>query len=270
MTTSFRGMTVVEAVVAIAVFVLICGVAVQTYQGANALTKRAADKTKALWLAEEGIEATRSIRDENFGNLSNSSRGLLLSGGKWIFSGSSDTTEGYVRTVAVTLSGADTAYATSTVSWSSNGATSTVALATRLTNWRKLVGTQADHLSIITSGAYLQSANPALLTNITLVTDGVIGTTTISQIMFAWTPNSPTTRRLQQIYSPNAASVYTGSIATGGTATLTTPITMAGAVSRTIQFRWNATMVGKTFTTTLIMSDGSSKVFTITNPPTAP
>src|SRR6187399_3274840 len=89
-----RGFTIVECVIAIAIFSVISVVAFQIYLGANALQERASQKSKAMWLAEEGIEAVRSIRDESFTNLVNGTKGLILSGGKWQFSSSTNVIDG--------------------------------------------------------------------------------------------------------------------------------------------------------------------------------
>jgi type II secretory pathway pseudopilin PulG len=264
---SFRGITIVEAVVAIAIFSLISGSAVQAYMSANAIGVRAATKTKALWLAEEGIEATRSIRDQNFTALSVGTHGISLTNNVWKYTGTSDFTDGYQRSIILTSTGVDSIFATSTVSWSYKGATSTVALGSHFTNWHKVSGTQSSHTTISGTNAYISKKNTSLLANVALLTDGLLATTTITQMQVAWSPLGKI--KLIEIDSPASTVVYgSGLISSGTTITLTTPIVLAGTASSSAQFLWNGDVTGDSFTITVTFSDGSTQSITITKPPT--
>ncbi len=259
MKKNYQGITVIEAVVSIAIFSLISGAAIQSYLLSQKLTLRAADKTKALWLSEEGIEAARSIRDQNFSTMSPGTYGLSLASGSWQFLSSSDSVDGFMRTVTISSLSTDNLYATSTVSWTSDGATSTVALGSRLTNWHKVSGTQASHTIFDVSNAGLSQSNQALLTGIVITTDGAFATTTITQIKVSWSPTTPASRKLSKILSPNGTVVFgPGSISTGTTIILPTPIKILGSSSSSIQFLWNAAMAGKVFTVLYTFSDGST------------
>ena len=260
-------MSVVEAMIAIAVFSLIASVCVQAFAVSNALTLRTAEKTKALWLAEEGIEATRSIRDTAFSGLTPGAHGLSAASNSWQFSGTSDVTEKYYRTVTITSLTGDSVMASSSVSWNTKGATSTVMLASQFTNWRKAVGTQASHVTANVTGADLLLPSTVVLSNMTFSTDGIIGTTTLTKVTVAWTPTTPTSIKLQSINIPNNTPVYTGTQSSGVTVTLPTPVVLVGPTSQGIQVLWNQSVLGKSFTITYTFSDGSALVSTITNPP---
>lgn len=92
---------------------------------------------RATLLAEEGIEAIRNIRDEDFSNLVDGTHGLALSGGTWIFSGSSDTTDVFTRTTTISTISASEKEISSEVTWNGqNGRTGVITLLTRLTDWR--------------------------------------------------------------------------------------------------------------------------------------
>ena len=76
-----KGVTIIEAVIAIAVFAILVSVSYKVHVGLGSLLKLDHHKSKALWLAEEGVEATRSIRDNSFSGLVNGVNGLALSSG---------------------------------------------------------------------------------------------------------------------------------------------------------------------------------------------
>jgi prepilin-type N-terminal cleavage/methylation domain-containing protein len=268
MKTRLRGITILEVMVAIAIFSLISSAAIKSFLVSNALSVRAADKTKALWLAEEGIEATRSIRDKEFGALIAGTHGMTGAAGTWQFSGTSDYTDGYQRSVILTSGGSDSIMATSSVSWNTNGSTSTVALGTHLTNWHKISGTQASHTTIGTGNASISQANTSLLTGITLSTDGSYASTTITSIKVTWTPTTPATRRLSEILSPNGTVVYGPGAILSGVSVVVKPIILVGAATSSVQFLWNADISGKSFTLVFTFTDGSTQTVTSTNPQT--
>ncbi|HWS49361.1 MAG TPA: hypothetical protein VN174_04905 [Candidatus Methanoperedens sp.] len=109
---------------------------------------------RANRLAEEGLEAARSIRNQNFTILANGTRGIGISSGiLWYFVGTSDRTDKYSRRVSVSkarrdvggsliasggVTDPDTFSVKSWVTWNySIGQTKTVAVETILTNWKK-------------------------------------------------------------------------------------------------------------------------------------
>ena len=60
------------------------------------------DSTQAVFLAQEGIDAARSIRDNGWLNLTNGNHGLQRTGGYWSFLGASEVIDGtYTRVIAV-------------------------------------------------------------------------------------------------------------------------------------------------------------------------
>ncbi len=259
-----RGFTIVEAVVAIAIFAVIASVAYAVYTNALSLERQAANKDKALWLAEEGIEATRSIRDQSFSNLTAGTKGLSNAGGSWQFSGTSDVTDGFTRTIALASGGTDTVNATSTVTWTDHGSAKSVSLASVLTNWHKSIGA-ATAMSIDTSASCVYTLDSRYLGNVKLTYDGSVGTTTITGVKMAWTGVTGVT--LSQVLVPYPTSIWTGSTASGATTTLTTPISFTAAGTKAVTFMWNSSVIAaKTFTITFIASDGSTLSSTITTP----
>jgi hypothetical protein len=268
-----KGVMLIEVMVSLAVIVLLVSTGYQAYLSSNKLNILSDHTSIARSLAEEGIEATRSIRDQNFSLLTAGTKGLALVSNTWQFLGAGDATSSgpvtYFRTVTLSTVDASTVRASSTVSWLESNGTNTISVSSLLTNWHKSVG-MTDTLTINTTSANLSAADSSrLLTGISLVSDGSYGTTTITKITITYS-GVVNTRRLQQINSPNGTSIWTGSSASAVVNTLTTPLNLVGSVTQSIEFRFNSTMAGATITVGLTFSDNSTKSATVTNPPTGP
>lgn len=94
-------------------------------------------RSRAVFLAEEGLEATRAIRNSNYSDLSNGNHGLVVSSGQWIFSGTSDTTGEFTRQITITTPSSNHKQIISTVTWQqTTQRPGSVILTTELTNWR--------------------------------------------------------------------------------------------------------------------------------------
>lgn len=96
------------------------------------------DRTLAIFLAEEGLEALRNIKDSGFENLADGSWGLSSSTNTWSLSGSSDATGIFVRQVKISAIDTNRKHVTSTVNWEQSAIRSgSVSIATRFTNWAR-------------------------------------------------------------------------------------------------------------------------------------
>jgi type II secretory pathway pseudopilin PulG len=279
----FRGMSIVEVVIGIGIFSLLSLVAYQLYSGVRITALREGERNKALWLAEEGIEATRSMRDVDFARLTDGTHGLTLVNTSWSFVGTSDTMDRYVRSVTITPLGEDTKEITSLVEWrTAYGVSDSVHLTTVLTNWRKAVvetftGTMADALSIDISGVRLGTKEQGdnhdgdgeqqnggkgeLLTGIVLGTRAGATTTEITAVTVTWTKKS---RELKRIYSPVGRQVFgSASMKSGKTATLTRPIRLSEGTTSTIAFDFGDSMRNSDFNVVFILRDGSTTTINI-------
>ena len=140
--TNKKGQSLVELMIAMAIFVLMV-TAVSWLIIDSYLTNRLGqEKTTATFLAKEGLEATRSIRDNNWLGLTVGSHGLAASGGHWVFQGTQNDVSNFlrdgVRTIQVGEIDSDTMIVTSTVAWNLTQARpQQVSLVTYLTNWQK-------------------------------------------------------------------------------------------------------------------------------------
>jgi type II secretory pathway pseudopilin PulG len=161
------GMSIIEVVLAASFFVIFSSAAVLVIVQGLSSNRLGKEETIASQYAAEGLEAARSIRNQNFGNLVNTSgTGIIQSGGVWIFSGSNNqfgTNNKYTRAITISDVSRDTngnivqtggtvdvntKKIGSTVTWYYNPTrNNTVALTTYLTNWRSTItaGTCNDY-----------------------------------------------------------------------------------------------------------------------------
>lgn len=96
--------------------------------------------SKAQFVANEGLEASRNIRDAAFANLTDGNHGLAIAGGNWTFSGTTDTVDIFTRQVNISTIDANTKEVKVTLTWTPQfSAVSTLTQTMRLTNWQRSV-----------------------------------------------------------------------------------------------------------------------------------
>jgi len=137
-TKTKEAFSLVEIVLAIGLFSALVLAMSGGFAFAIQSTQIFAIKNKASSIAEEGLEAVRSIRNESFANLVDGNYGLSQSGNKWIFSGTSDTVGSYTRVIQIATADSTTKTVLSTVAWSSP-VVGSVSYLTYLTNWQRVV-----------------------------------------------------------------------------------------------------------------------------------
>ncbi|MBI4713621.1 prepilin-type N-terminal cleavage/methylation domain-containing protein [Candidatus Uhrbacteria bacterium] len=177
-----KGFSLVEALLATSIFALLTTAFVGAYLYGQSATAVAGQRARALMIAEEGLEASRNIRDSGYNNLSVGTHGLTIASNQWNFSGASDATDIFTREIIVASVDADRKNVTSNVTWQQNPQrTGSVSLITRFTDWLStsgaaptLFGTfnlttansgneNTDAISIATAGNYVylgRSTNP--------------------------------------------------------------------------------------------------------------
>lgn len=138
-----KGQSLIELIVAIAIFSISISVLIFFLLDSYIAGRLAFEMEKANFLAEEGMEAARSIRDNNWQDLTAGNHGLTIFGGHWIFQGaeediSSELREG-TRQVLIEDITLDRKKVTSMVNWQfSEGRPEEVKLISYLTNWQKI------------------------------------------------------------------------------------------------------------------------------------
>lgn len=132
-----QGFSLIEVLFAAALLgLLITGLAGAIIYGQQS-TQISGNRARAVFLAEEGLEAARNIRDQSFASLTTGTFGLAQTGNQWTLSGASDTTGIYTRQLAIADINAKTKQVTSTVTWRENlQRNGTVTVATQFTDWR--------------------------------------------------------------------------------------------------------------------------------------
>ncbi|MDD4383528.1 MAG: prepilin-type N-terminal cleavage/methylation domain-containing protein [Candidatus Shapirobacteria bacterium] len=162
------GFSLIEIIIAIAIFSIIIAGGLTGFIPILNQNRQSNEIIQANRLAEEGLEAVRSIRNRDFNLLSIGNKGIGISSNLWNFSGNSDTTGKFTRQISITAANRDTSgilVATggttdpdtwlikSLVTWSfSVGETKQFSLETILTNWHKNIGVNYDGLIVYSDG----------------------------------------------------------------------------------------------------------------------
>ena len=132
------GFLFLEALLAIVLLGLFIGAAGLTLMEGQQETVRSGDRTRALYLSEQALEAARSMRDDAFAGLTSGTHGIALSGGEWTLSGSqSSATGGFITRLTISALAGDRVWAEARTSWGRPIAGSgSITLATEIGNWR--------------------------------------------------------------------------------------------------------------------------------------
>jgi len=138
-----KGQALVELLIAMGVFVVVVSGFAFFILDSYLSGRLAKEVTVANLLAEEGMEATRSIRDNSWGGLATGTHGLVISGNNWIFQGIEedigDLLKEGVRKIIIEDIGSDRKKVVSQVAWEFTPARmQEIRLITYLTNWQKL------------------------------------------------------------------------------------------------------------------------------------
>lgn len=218
----------------------------------------AGQRVRANFLAEEGLEAARNIRDAAYANLSNGTFGIATTSGSWAFSGASDTSGIFTRSVTVSTLDAANKSVVSTVTWPvSSTRTGSVSLATTLTNADLLRG-QARRFVASVSGANAGAGGNRDLLGVTLQNTGS-SAITIATMTVSWT-----NAFLAQQVLISGSTRWSGSAASGSVLNLTDTPIAAGATVPLTRMRFSGNMTGAQVTLTFTFADGSSA--TVTTP----
>jgi len=100
---SICGQSLIEVIIAVSLLVIFATGAVVAVLGSFVASRLAEEETQAAYLATEGLEAVKSIRDQNWNGLTNNNHGLSNANGFWEFLGESDmdTSEKYTRVITI-------------------------------------------------------------------------------------------------------------------------------------------------------------------------
>jgi type II secretory pathway pseudopilin PulG len=137
------GQSLIELLIAMSIFALAVSAITFLILDVYLADRVGRERMIATFLAKEGMEASRSIRDNNWEDLTNGEYGLAMSGGNWVFQGNQEDVSGRlkegVRKIIVEEIDSNRKKITSQVIWKLTEARSQdVSLITYLTNWRAI------------------------------------------------------------------------------------------------------------------------------------
>ena len=156
---SSLGFGIIEIIVAMGLFLIFAGAGTTSIIQSFNTNRLGDEESEATFYAQEGIEAVRSIKNQQWTNLTDSTNGLDNSGGTWAFSGSSDTNGRFTRVVTLIqaerdgngdivasggIADTDTFKVISTVTWDFTPTrNNTVDVITYLTQFEKAISSAA-------------------------------------------------------------------------------------------------------------------------------
>lgn len=265
-----QGFSLIEVLISSALLLVLSTLFISATLSAGEGSQVAGSTARATFIAQEGLEAVRNLRDYSYASLTPGTYGLSTSTGTWTLSGSSDTQGIFTRIVTIQTVSASTSQVTSTVTWQKSPTRSGVVSLTSKVSDLSLLVPEAKSLQIDVTGGHV-SAN----TKVVGIKIKNIGTSpiTLSSTTISWTGGSATHFTEVDINGaqPDWASVGPGyplgAQVASSTVSLNLPIGVL--LQKNSQSPLNAiifdgSMHNTVLTIQFIMSDGSS--FTVTTP----
>jgi len=96
-----NGGSLVEFIVALGIFIIVGTGIILLVLGALQGNTNNTKRIEALFIVEEGVDAVKSVRDHNWGDLVNGEHGLTVTNGYWEFSGTSEAVGSYTRIITI-------------------------------------------------------------------------------------------------------------------------------------------------------------------------
>lgn len=224
-----KGFSLIEALLSGAILALLLTAVIGAIIYGEDSAVSSGERTRALFLADEGIEAMRNIRNLNYSNLTDGTWGLSTSTNVWTLSGSSNTIENFNRQLKISSLDSNTKTVTSTVSWNQNSVRSaSVSITARLTNWLTPAGNKGGMLvfggggttvdtivyrSLLSDGSWSASSTAADVDNSPLVTNKALRAVSVyssatrnEKVMISRHYNGTAQYIYAQVYNGNTAS----------------------------------------------------------------
>lgn len=159
-----NGFGLIEIIIALALFVIIGTTGLTLILHSFSLNRLGQEQTTATTLAESGLEITRHLRDQSWGNLVDGTYGLQSTNGIWSLTAEPETWQKYTRTITINPgrrdgsgnlvdSGGtidpDTKKITSTTNWTFAGLRlGVITLSQHLTNFTKAIADLGDAILV--------------------------------------------------------------------------------------------------------------------------
>jgi len=133
--THTQGFSLVEIILAVSILAMSITFTVGAVIFGQQSMAIAASRNRAVFIAEEGLEAVRNIRNRNFSNLSSGTYDVQINNNRWQLTTPGTQTDGFARTITIDDIDSDRKKVTSEVEWPQTlQRTGKVTLVTYLTN----------------------------------------------------------------------------------------------------------------------------------------
>lgn len=132
-----KSFSLVEVILSIALFAMLISLMAGAIIYARGSNFSVSNRSRAMDLAREGIEASKEIRNADFANLTDGQYGISIVNGAWTLISSQDTTGIFTRTLTVSTVDGNTKKVAVNVGWVDVGTKqNTVSLESLITNWK--------------------------------------------------------------------------------------------------------------------------------------
>ncbi|MDF1497350.1 MAG: beta-propeller domain-containing protein [Patescibacteria group bacterium] len=132
------GQSLIEVILAVALLAIFASSLSVYLNNQLAYMTRGQNALEAIYLAQEGLEASRSIRDMGWEYLATGTHGLVYSG-EWNFAGTEEGVGKFTRKILIDDISENERSVISWVTWPGTTALRSIMLATNLSNWREIV-----------------------------------------------------------------------------------------------------------------------------------
>ncbi len=261
-----RGVSLIEVIVSAALVLTLASVFTNAVLFGQEGSVTGGTRTRAILYAEEGLEAVRSIRNEDFARIVDGTYGIVKSNGSWAFVVANDQKDIFTRRVTVSPINAVTKQITSSVTWARrDGSIASTTLTTYATNLG-LVTSQVKDLEVDISGGHMSSGNKLVGIKIKNIGKTSI---TLSGLILSW--SNTLTSKLEEIrisggtvWSQSGPGSPSGLQSSGSKITITDVVMQPNSNTTINEFRFTQNMTNNAFSITFIMSDNSSTTATTT------
>lgn len=144
--TKLPGQTLVEVILAVALLAIFASTLAVYLNNQLAYMTRGQSALEAIYLAQEGLEASRSIRDTGWEYLATGTHGLLYDASSWSYAGTHELIGKFTRTISIADLSDSERQVISLVSWPGTAGVRSIALATNLADWRD-IGEEYEYVS---------------------------------------------------------------------------------------------------------------------------
>ncbi|OHA59542.1 MAG: hypothetical protein A2589_01620 [Candidatus Vogelbacteria bacterium RIFOXYD1_FULL_46_19] len=256
------GQSLVELLVAMGVFTIGATAILFLVLEADVSSWQGVERTKAVWLAKEGLEVVRAIRDNDFNDLTDGVHGISLSDEQWQLAGGENVQDQFTRiiTISTVPDQPGLKEVKSQVSWQlGDSRPQSTELITYLSDWQEEPLEEIDCFFVDVSGASIEQGAANKIIREVWIGAKCSTPVTLDKMILTWDkPNTLTKTRIAQVF------VWQGSANTGNIIDITDTTLIPGAPNVEIdQLRWVGSILGTAITVEFIMLDGSSEVFII-------